>query len=256
MKRLAVALMFVTGLVGAEPASSELEAAERLAEALDYTKANVAVERAITRGGLSRVELTRAYRLLAVTSASLGRAREAESSFFKLLELDPEYVVDPNLAPKVTAPFAEARARFRAAERPAMDLAVSSRAARATVSDPAKLVTHIRFHHRYGAGDWTLARAPLTSGVATTELAPAASPELRIAVWAEALDEHENVVFAVGSADRPKTFANTVAPPPRPKETLPASTRSSSSVLASPVFWIVAGAFVVGGATAVYFAVR
>jgi hypothetical protein len=238
-------------------APADVDTAEALYAKLDYDGANSVAERVVKQRGLSHDQLVRAYRVLAVTYAVLDKDDDAQKAFFQLLVYDPDYQVDPNLGPKVTQPFMNARGTFRVLpSKPGLEVSAAVQTTggtlKVTTRDPTKIVKKVVVGYRWtSSGDYTTAQ--LSSGEGNVEIGAAPGGRTRLDFYAQALDDHDNAVLEAGSPQVPKSaFAE-------------AGSRGGGgggkkdeggSIFASPIFWIVAGAAVVGGGTALFFAVR
>jgi tetratricopeptide (TPR) repeat protein len=240
-------------------APADVETAESLYGNLDYDKANDVAERVVKQRGLSHDQLVRAYRVLAVTYAVLGKEDQARDAFLRLLVLEPEYTVDTNLGPKVSTPFVEARGQFRTLPaRPGIDVTANVRESggqlRVVTRDPLHLTKKVSVGYRWTpSGDYVVATAPLGEG--SVEVAAAPAGRTRLDYYAIALDDRDNVVLEAGSPQAPRSaFADAVRPPssgrPQPEPD------NGRSVLSRPLFWVLAGAAVVGGGAAAFFALR
>lgn len=239
-------------------APADIETAEQLYTKLDYEKANEVAERAVKQRNLSHEQLVRGYRILAVTSAILDKEDAAREAFLQLLVLEPDYTVDPNLGPKVSTPFVEARGQFRSLpSKPGISVVATIRSdggqLRVTTRDPTRLVKKVTVGYRWSASDDYVV-SQVDVGQAVVEVPPAAQGRTRLDYYAVAFDERDNAVFEAGTSQAPKSsFAET-----RPVASPTASTneKSKGSFFSSPVFWIIAGAAVAGGGTALFFALR
>lgn len=235
---------------------ADVETAEQLYAKLDYEQANAIAERVVKKNGLSHDQLVRAYRILAVTYAVLDREELAKDAFLQLLVYDPEYQADPNLGPKVNTPFVEARGTFRGyTTKPRVEVAPSVTRSggtlRVTTKDPTHVVKKVSVGYRWTSnGDFVVTQVAAGDGVAV-EVQPAPAGRTRLDYYAQALDERDNAVLEAGNAQVPKSaFAegsSVVDPGPK---------KESGSIFGSPIFWIVAGAAVVGGGAALFFATR
>ena len=193
-------------------ATAALDAADQLYIKLDYEGANAAVRKVIAGRDLTHDQLVGAYRLLAITYATLDKAEQARDAFFHLLVIEPEYVVDPNLGPKVSTPFVEARAKVRALPvKPGLDVAAAGRGTiRVKTRDPTRIVRKVVVGYRWGAGG-TFTRVELKpasaqpDGYATTEVAPGPAGQARIDFFALGIDEHGSAAFEAGSEAEPRT---------------------------------------------------
>jgi len=248
----------------AEAPPTDVETAEQLYAKLDYDRANEVAERVIKQRNLTHDQLVRAYRVLAVTNAILDKEEQARDAFLHLLVFDPEYTVDTNLGPKVSTPFVEARGQFRSLPtKPGMEVVANVRSdggqLRVTTRDPTRIAKKVTVGYRWtSSGEYTVSTIPV--GDASVEVAPATPGRTRLDFYALALDEHDNAVFEAGSPQVPKSaFAEAGARPGGNGAGAGAAKdgeKSRGSVFSSPVFWIIAGGVVAGGATAAFFAFR
>ncbi|MEZ4263928.1 MAG: hypothetical protein R3B36_32845 [Polyangiaceae bacterium] len=239
---------------------AEVETAEQLYAKLEYEAANAVAERVVKKNGLTHDQLTRAYRVLAVTYAVLEKEDQAKEAFIQLLTYDPEYQADPNLGPKVSGPFQEARGFWRAQPvKPKLEVSAQvSReggSLRVVTRDPTKIVKKVQVGWRWTpTGDFATSEVE-ARGTASVEVEAAPSGRTRLDFYAQALDERDSVVFESGNPFAPKSaFAQGGvaggAGPGNGKKT------EGGSVFSSPIFWLLTGAAVVGGGAAVFFATR
>lgn len=248
-----------------EAPPADVETAEQLYAKLDYDRANEVAERVIKQKNLSHDQLVRAYRVLAVTNAILDKEEQARDAFLHLLVFDPEYTVDTNLGPKVSTPFVEARGQFRSLPaKPGMEVVANVRSdggqLRVTTRDPTHIAKKVVVGYRWtSSGEYTV--STIAVGDASVEVAPAAQGRTRLDFYALALDERDNAVFEAGNPQVPKSaFAEAGSRAGGNGGGAGAGAgsgeKSSGSVFSSPVFWIIAGGVVAGGATAAFFALR
>ncbi len=241
----------------AKPAApaADVETAEQLYAKLEYEQAGAVAERAVKQKGLSHDKLVRAYRIIAVTHAVLDQEEPAREAFVTLLALDPDYQVDPNLGPRVSGPFMEARGFWRAqAQKPGLEVHPTLRAGEKGVlkvlaRDPTKLVAKVVVGYRWGsAGE--LKTEPLSGLEGTIDVGAAPPGSTRLDYFVQALDERDNVVMEKGTSAVPlSAFAE-----PAKSAAGGGGGKSSGGVLSSPIFWVVTGAVVLAGAgTAGYF---
>ncbi|MFO0666329.1 MAG: hypothetical protein U0174_20405 [Polyangiaceae bacterium] len=233
-------------------ASDEVEAVEQLYAKLEYEDANARAERLLTQRGLSHDLLIRATRIVAVTHAVLDHDDRARDAFTRLLALDPDFQVDPNLGPRVSGPFLEARGYWRAQpSRPGIEAKPTlspgeKGSVHVIVRDPTKLAKRVVLYYRWGAtGDM---RAVVVSGNDSIAVTSAPPPnKARFDYYLQGFDEHDNVVMERGSPSGPlSAFLSATRGP-----------NGSKSVFSSPAFWIISGAVAaVGGATALIIATR
>src|SRR5687768_16513240 len=78
---------------------------------LRYSAAIELLDRVLQDPDLSRKERVEAYRLLGIAYAAKGKPDSAEAAFAALLELEPEFVLDPLLSPKIRTIFEQAQAQ-------------------------------------------------------------------------------------------------------------------------------------------------
>jgi hypothetical protein len=244
---------------------SDVDSAEKYYASMDYQNANAIAARAIAGTGLTHDQLIRAYKILGLTFATLGKEDDSREAFTALLMMSPDFELDPNLSPKVTGPFLEARGYWRGQSlKPGIEVVAtvhSNDSARlvVTIRDPNHIVSNVNLGYRWGT-DGTFSTRPLAIGEGVTVNIPA-SPnpsESRLDYYVQGMDARDNIVYEIGNALAPKSTvvdAPVVAAAP-----LVASEKSSGggskSIFASPYFWAAAAAVVVGGVVGGYFAFR
>lgn len=266
---LLLAISFATAPVYAQKAKpaaptglqapADVDTAEQLYAKLDYEAAKGVAERVLKKSNLTHDQLVRAYRVLAVTAAILDNHEEAQEAFLQLLTLDPDYTVDPNLGPKVTQPFMEARGQYRTlTSKPGVEVVANVRTdggqLRVTTRDPRKMVKKVTVGYRWtSSGEYTVSQIVVGDGV-PVEVAAAPAGRTRLDFYAQALDERDNAVLESGNPAVPKSaFAEAGAKGGGPGG---GGGGGGGGVLSSPFFWIFAGAAVAGGGTALFFALR
>lgn len=237
----------------------DVDAAEQLYAKLEYEQANALATRIVQRRGLAHAELVRASRVLAVTYAILDKQEASRDAFVKLLVYEPDYAADPNLGPKVSVPFGEAKTIVRAyATKPGLDVNATVKTdggqLRVTTRDPTKIVRKVTVGYRWtSTGEYTVTTLGTGEGNAV-DVAPAPAERTRVDFYAQALDERDAVVFEAGSPQAPKSaFADAAE---SPSGGAPIAKEGGSSFVGSPLFWVLTGAAVVGGGTALFFATR
>lgn len=244
-------------------AQTDLESAEQALVNLDYEIANKTAERVIRQKGLSHEQLVRAYRVLALTHAVLDHETPAREAFQYLLTIDPDYQGDPNLGPKVQAPFMEARGFIRAqAVKSGIEVSVVLHAAepgtlRVTTRDPTHLAKRVNVGWRWGSdGSFTVSTVPVSEGqTVTVPTAPQGTS--RLDYYAQAVDDREASIFEVGNANVPKSATVEVpAPLGYGGAGVDSKRNEGKSVFASPVFWVIAGAVVIAGGVTAYAVTR
>ncbi len=240
------------------PPPADVDTAEQLAGKLEYDEANKVAERVIAKHGLAHDQLVRAYKVLAVTHAVLDHEDAAREAFILLLTYDPDYQVDPNLGPKVSAPFFEARGFWRAQTvKPGIEVTPSLRAQesgtlRIVTRDPTHVVKKISVGIRWDSkGEFTTSTLSLGDG-GQVDVPPSPPGHTRLDYFAQGLDDRDDVVIELGNAAAPKTALADPAGTGKPRK----DEKGGESFFANPIVWAVAGAVVVGSVTASYFLFR
>lgn len=123
---------------------------------LDYEKALGALQKAFRVPGNTRGQLVRMYHLSGLCLGSLGRYQEAETSFGRLLVLDPSFRLGADVSPRIREPFDQLwkknipRLNVRlvppAYARPGQPLAFGAQVA----ADPAGMIAAVRVFFRRG----------------------------------------------------------------------------------------------------------
>lgn len=237
-------------------APPDVETVEQLYQKLEYEQANATAQAVLKRRGLSHDELVRTYRILAVTYAVLDKAEQAKETFVKLLAVDPTYEADPNLGPRVSDPFLEARGYFRAqGQKPGLTVDPQVRleggTLRVIAKGPPRFVRRIVVSYRWGSsGAMNSHTIASSEGAVDVVKAPAGANRLDYFVVAQ--DENENEVMVRGSKVAPLS----VFPESAPKNAGGAGgaqAEQGRSIFASPIFWIIGGVVVAGGAATAYY---
>ncbi len=240
-------------------AATDLALAEKYYANMDYERANLMAARVKGIVGLKHAELVGALRLLALTDAALGHEDQAREEFIEVLTYQADFQVDPNLGPRVTAPFLEARGFWRAQpERPGMEVAVTVHAdgpgsLRVTTRDPTRIVKSGVVGFRWGSST-PFAKFPLAVGDGIVFDVPERPANLaRLDYFAQVLDDRGDVIMEVGSPTSPKSAVVDV---PKTAVVLTATSEKKTSIFASPIFWTVAGVVVAGAAVTTYLLTR
>ena len=242
----------------ADPAT-DLAVAEKFYADLDYDRANLVAARVAGGKGLTHQELLRAMRILALTDAALGHEDQAREEFIEILTYAADFQVDPNLGPRVTAPFLEARGYWRAQpEKPGMEVTATVRVdgpgtLRVVTRDPTHIVKTGTVGFRWGS-TIPYTTAPLTvsgpgDGI-VIDVPERPANVMRLDYYAQVFDERGNAVMEVGNATSPKSAVVDI-----PKVVVVAKPEGRS-IFASPIFWTVAGVVVAGAATTAYLLAR
>jgi hypothetical protein len=264
------ALILALSLAGDASAGpkEDLEKAEQLYANLDYEAANKLAQKVVQEKGLTHDQLVRGYRILGISHAVLDREEKARDAFVMLLTIDPEFQADPNLGPRVTTPFFEARGYWRSQPvRPGIEVLASVRAHEAgslkvTLRDPTHLVKKAQLGYRFGS-EGSYQTRPIQPGEVTVPLPEAPSPTARLEYYVQAFDDKDSMVMENGrpatpkiaTVDTPKTKGGGGGGGGASGDTGGGAT--SKGFFGSTGFWaIAAGVVVVGVGTGIFLATR
>ncbi len=95
----------------ADDVAHDLAEARKLEAGLDYAGALRIVDQALARGGSDTFQYIELHLLGGKLAAGLDRAAEAEAHFARVLALRPDTALPDGTSPKITAPFAAAKAK-------------------------------------------------------------------------------------------------------------------------------------------------
>lgn len=104
-------MIAVAGSARADDVAHDLAEARKLEAALDYAGALRIVDQALARGGSDTFQYIELHLLGGKLAAGLDRAAEAEAHFARVLALRPDAALPEGTSPKLTAPFAAAKAK-------------------------------------------------------------------------------------------------------------------------------------------------
>ena len=186
---LALALALALG-AGAAPALAQdgdlMSKARAEMAQLNYDAAIALLEQAEATGKNQPAAMVEIYRATAEAHASMGRADAAETSFRRLLALDPSVELPAGSSPKLMAPFTGAR-EFLAGRRIEVECRRSAADAANLVvqSDPVDLVAGARLTTQAGESSGADARGQARIALSI----PGAA-----AAGCAALDRHGNVL--------------------------------------------------------------
>jgi len=192
---------------GNQAAGNLLVEAEKAMTAVDYPRSRDLVEQALERGGLPRAEVTRAYRLLALSCAQIEDRGCAQAAFRRLFALEPRAQVESRLAPARRAPALEARGFW--AVRPGafgLEAKYARREGQLAIAllDPLDWVDALHVWVRSPQHPYVRYERPAApevvlqlEGVAPTDL---------VEVYAFGVDGHGNVILELGSERVPRVF--------------------------------------------------
>ena len=227
---MAIALLGPPASALADGPADEIAEGRRLQASLDYDRALAVVEQAIAHGGAAPGRLADLHVLAGELAAGLDRAAAAEDHFARALALRPATALPAGTSPRLTGPFAAARARGV----PALQVSATVQQGLVTLAvgaDPLGLVVGISVHtvDSHGAHAEVSERAALRVVVA-----PGGS-----VVEVAALDAVGNRVWV--------SAPSTASPAPSPRPPPPPSPRARH---ASAIPWAVATGVVLAGAAA------
>jgi hypothetical protein len=224
MRGLAVAAVVLVALSGtARAADAELDAlldhARREKAALRYQEGLATLDRALRLGKSGPAQLVDIHRAAGEMAAGLGDAAAAQAHFERWLVLEPDAALPPGTSPKITAPFAAARARLAGLPALAVRFEPEAGAAPAITmivdGDPLGQVAGARARVRGGAGGESVVEA---RGGGRQRLALPDGGPLRVV--AAALDQFGNELVVQGSWQAPilidgsRSRPSTTTPPP------------------------------------------
>lgn len=244
-----MAAALTCALAAAAHANPDLQAAKRALDELDYQVARTHLESALRWGKNTPAQMREIARLSGEVAAALGDEERAEQFFFQLLALAPKAELPAGSSPKMTAPFARARARVQATggltARCLVDRARPSVNAHID-SDPARQVAGARVIYRVPGGSSQIAEA---RGRDLISVALPATPGL--SMYCALIDQHGNHLLELGSDDAPlATLEATPAAdssPLDPRADLDRSSARSQSFFTHYLTW---GTLTVAGAGA------
>jgi len=221
---------------------------------LEFEQALQTLSAALIRAGNTPQQKTTIYRLLAFTYLALGREEEAAGAYRSLLSIEPAFVPGADVAPQTRTFLDGVKQAWEAEGRPGFQtqppapVTVRHRspaqadrgtevALEATVDDPDNRVRSLIFAYHQGASQaedrevfQRIEAAREGSTFRATLPAEAVAPPL-VEYYLEALDANGLPVAGRGDVAAPLRIA--VAAP-------------SSSIFASPWFWIITGVLVAG----------
>jgi hypothetical protein len=225
----------------------------------DYLGARDALTRALASGDNGRDALVEIHRMTGIVAGALGETAAAEASFERMLSLAPKAELPAGTSPKITKPFAAAKARAKKAKPLEIKATTAAGPPAVTVtiaSDPRQMIERVRAVARVDGGREETNEQPADAKV-VIELRAGA----RIDVWVVALDAHGNRLAEIGSSEVPLVIVGEDAKPPpgdgaEPRPTpvppTPEGPRKPRPLIAK--WWLWGGVAVVFGGAAGYFA--
>ena len=232
--------------------AGSLELAEQAYLQIDFAETLEHATAAIESGTLTSAQLVRAYQLVGIAAAALEQEEESRDAYIRMLALDPSREVDRNLAPRLRSPFLEARGYWTArSDRLEANVGLDREEGALTVrfSDPLDMAQLVVVWARVaGSAEWEQVRRPAADSISIPLEGAADAGRIEYAV--AVLDFHGNRLIEVGTPNDPRSIGEaqlTDAPP------IVAEDEEGGGVLSSPVFWVVAGAVIVGAGVGGYF---
>ncbi|MEK6607721.1 MAG: tetratricopeptide repeat protein [Myxococcota bacterium] len=237
--------------------SNPIEAARKLYDQADYTRAMAALDQALTTPRNSRESLIDIYKLRALVASRGGKADDARESFKRLLAIDASYVLSETAEATALGAYAEAKAFWAGKTPPSVMPNVPGKAAEGqdlkvdpkVGSDPLAMVagfeTLVRVKGAREFGRYSGMSIPATQMVA---------PGVEVVVLA--VDTHGGTIASGGTLDQPLAVQVIASVPGRgpgvdADAMAVANARPEGEVTSQPLYkkwwvWAAAGAVVVG----------
>lgn len=196
-----ITLALTVASARAEEINPHLEQANRALGELRYSEAQTNLAQAIAWGRNSPRQLAEIYRLTGELEATLGDRAGAAEAFQRWIAIDPDAALPAGTSPKLTEPFATARAFFAGREplRVAQRIELDPPAAVVEIeADPLDMVSGARIDYLVAGGRWLVTEAR-GRGVLRISLPRAELVSVVIAV----IDGRGNALVAYGTRDQP-----------------------------------------------------
>jgi len=191
--------------VRADVSNPHLAKAREYKAALQYDAARDSLSRAVAWGRNSPRQMAQIYRLGGELEASLGNGAAAISQFQMWLAIDPKAGLPPGTSPKLTEPFANAEAYFKARNPLLVEQRLQPSPPAAVIrigSDPMAMAAGARVEYRVAGGRWRATEAR-GSGVLRVALPTASRVEAVVTV----IDRRGNALVMFGSRTQPLTVS-------------------------------------------------
>ena len=200
-----------SSLVSIDPATASAPALLSLAEeamsTIDYQRSRELAERAIAKGGLEVDDLTRAYRILALSLAQLDDLEGAERTFVKLFALEPSSKLAMRLSPARRGPVLNARG-FWSLHKDSFGVDVTyarrERQLVVRVRDPLNWGRSVHVWSRFGDRPYIKTQRPTAPQVLVGVDEIAATDALDVYVFV--VDDRGNVLMRFGREREPYVF--------------------------------------------------
>jgi hypothetical protein len=253
LSALAGALL-LPAIAGAQPsARAGREALARAEEAylrVDFEATQQEANAALVSGGHTKRRLTRIYQLLGIAAAALEQEDAARDAYIRMLAIDPEAQVDRSLAPRLRAPFLEARGFWSSrSDRLGAEVSASRprSALRIDLVDPLQMAARWTVHARLDGEGEIFEQSGQVAERVYVEM-PGLRDAQRIEYALEIFDQHGNRLIEIGTDDQPNVIETGASVSGGGGAGGP-GTRDEGGLLSSPGFWI--GAAVVATAVIV-----
>lgn len=244
-RSILVVLLTLTALAMPALAQAQGDALQRAEQAysqVDFESTLRLATEALQGGAHTREQTVRIYQLIGIAAAALEQDDRSRDAYLRMLALNPEGQLDASIAPQFRGPFLEARG-FWTSRTDRFDaravLARQRSALRIDLSDPLNMARTVIVRARVeGAPAYVESRHPAAARIYAPVRGSGEADRVEFNIVV--VDEHNNRLLEIGSDDDPRVVG-------RPRVPVGTGQREeSSSVFASPWFWI-ATAVVVGG---------
>jgi hypothetical protein len=253
-------------------ANPHLEEAKALYKRLKYVDVPAQLEKALALPGNTRQQLCEIWELMGMAYVVLEDEKAAKKAFKKLLSIDPDYRLSPNISPKILRFFSAVKKKYKPPPRVAFKgkprvFTTPAKMARAEVEveDPKSAVMRVdlwvktkklgRFRKRKMM---QVGKSRYTSYLPIKRIDAGGT---RIEFYVQARGKGRKVLAALGSRERPRVVTLRVAPvavepPPPPPPPVEKRTRVSSTPWYHQWwFWTAVGVVAVGAGVGIGMAV-
>ncbi|RLB55152.1 MAG: hypothetical protein DRI34_11000 [Deltaproteobacteria bacterium] len=252
-------LVLVPALALAGERGSE---AQRKLDDLDFDGAIEAARKVLGDDTAQPEDLQEAYKVLGLAYSATGRDDEAMVAFRKLLSIDSDFQLSPDISPKLAAPFYQALAITREMKPLSLgyqpettpDGTPPGRVSFKLEADPMRLISRVRICLAAKPGSWDCSTSRSLEGPAELEFELPRTAGEPARYYFEALNEHGGVVARLGSRRQP-LGERTRQQTPVAAAALPAAGELAGSVPAAATpwyqswwFWTAVGVVVAGTA--------
>lgn len=221
---------------------------------LNYDAAIALLEQAEMNGGNQPAEVVEIYRAIAESHAAMGRTDAAETTFRRVLAVDPSVELPAGSSPKLTGPFTAAR-EFLAKRRLAVECrrGEGNTATLVVLSDPVDLVAGARMVTADGG---RVSGSESVSGQGRIALT---IPANSAAAGCAALDRHGNVLARADLTDPPPEASADRAAAGAADPLVVSGGRPTEDGGSRPVYarwWLYAGLGAAAGGVALYYGLK